>query len=660
MSLTKLNRYLWAKLSVKMILEIPNLEIIGSKTTSSYLSQVYLPRTAPTIKWALEDIGKKPGRTGELSKVAIIWIANLKRTLSLAALLESFSIGGEHQPAGVDASVIDWCDGLVMVDEGNSYVHLAPYEIDEAAKHIWSESYNTTVCMLASTCLDYLMFELFGRGCRETEEELIGLLASHPFLDYAARCWAYHRRDVYELQTGHANGEPERDDNFKIARFPESLADNASQEGQPDPKVLSLNNLDDDASEKDVQDDDTDGKRVQNPSVTSGSGIQDITETSLEKPNFLLALQILLYRDKAAAPFANQWVVHKKKINSMSKLHKAARFGLTALIDRLATNGSDLYEKDSEGSTPLHEAAKEGFEDVIERLMKDDSSSALVMNDYRKTPMHLAKARGHHKAFSIIFEKACAEIRHHNAFSIIFEKASAGIRSRYYVVEDENGDNFITYYSIHNSGITNDPKRSKEIALTSAINLRKEDVVSILLRGGVDANCRNEADVPAVHLAIQTGSLPMLQLLLDKGADPGVKARNNAGESSLHLAARLGMTDVVELLLLEGADLLDVDKQGRTVLFLALEASDLQAGYDVITILLDQDVDVNKKDQTGRNILHVAAQKGNSRALLSLIYRVEDYSHKDANGKTPLDYAREGGHKDAEEVLREWIDRRLT
>ena len=618
------------------MLEGPNLELMASKIASPYLSQRYLSESASAIHRALEMMEQKPDRAGELSKTVIIWVAKLKHPLSLAALLESLSMVGDNEPVEVDGSVIDRCGGLVMIDEGNSYVHLAPYKIDEAAKEIWPKSYHNTVCMLASTCLDYLMLEEFGGGCRETEEELIRLLAAHPFLDYAARCWAYHRRDICEFQSSQANGKPERNNNFNLARFPEIWADDGFQEGQPDPKVLFSNNVDDDAGEKDLQDDDTGRMRLQNPSVTSGPGIQDITETLLEKPNFLLALQILLYRDKAAAPFANQWVVHKKKINSMSKLHKAARFGLTALIDRLATNGSDLYEKDSEGSTPLHEAAKEGFEDVIERLMKDDSSSALVMNDYRKTPMHLAKARGHHKAFSIIFEKACA-----------------GIRSRYYVVEDENGDNFITYYSIHNSGITNDPKRSKEIALTNAINLRKEDVVFILLRGGVDANCRDEADVPALHLAIETGSLPILKMLLDNDADRGAKALNHPGESSLHLTARLGMTDVVELLLWEGADLLDVDEQGRTVLFSALEASNVQAGYEIIRILLVRGIDVNKKDQMGRNVLHEAAHRGNSRALRSLIYRVQDYSHKDAKGKTPLDYAHEGGHEDAERILRE-------
>ena len=619
-----------------MISESPNLGIVEGKLASSYPSQIYLPQPVPTIRRALEAIGERPGPTGELSKIAIIWTANLKHPLSLAALLESLNIGSEYQPAEMDASVVDKCDGLVMVDEGNSYVHLAPYEIDEAAKEIWSESYYSTVCMLAATCLNHLMLEEFGSGCRETEEELIQLLAAHPFLDYAARCWAYHRKDVCEIQSSHANGESEHDDNFETAKSPGISAKSG-------------------AGEEDVQNDDIDMRNVQNPSVASRPGIQEITKTLLEKPNFLLALQIHLYRDKAAAPFANQWAVHKEKINSMSGLQKAARFGLTALIDKLAPNSSDICEKDSEGSTALHEAAKEGFEDVIERLIKDDRLSTLVTNNYKKTPMHLAMARGHHRAFSILFEKACAGLRR----EVIWR---GGLR-RERVRRDhatfanvEGGDEFITYYSIHNSGISNDPKRSKEIALTNAIKLRKEDVVFMLLDAGVDADCRDEVDVPASHLAIEIGSRPILELLLDKNADPRAKALNHDGESSLHLAARLGMTDVVHMLVLEAAGILDVDEKGKTVLFSALEASNLRAGYAILTILLRAGIDVNQEDQTGRNILHEAAQRGNSEALQALIWRVKDYSHKDAKGKTPLDYAHEGGYEDAEWTLRQRID----
>ena len=112
------------------------------------------------------------------------------------------------------------------------------------------------------------------------------------------------------------------------------------------------------------------------------------------------------------------------------------------------------------------------------------------------------------------------------------------------------------------------------------------------------------------------------------------------------------MPDAVDLLLCEGVDLLDDDEKGMTILFSALEATDVQAGHDIIRMLLEKGIGVRKEDQSGRNILHAVAEKGNSRALRSLIYRVEGHSHKDAKGKTPFDYAPEGRYEDAEQILR--------
>ena len=183
----------------------------------------------------------------------------------------------------------------------------------------------------------------------------------------------------------------------------------------------------------------------------------------------------------------------------------------------------------------MHAAAKEGFEDVIERLTKDDSSSTFVTNGYKKTPMHLTMARGHHKAFSILFEKVCARFWSEGLAEFwnergegdrpcrdSFERESLRKerlrRNHVMFASAEDGDEFITYYSILTSGIPNNPNRSKEIALIDAIHLRKEAVVFVLLPASVDSNCRDEAGVPAMHLALETGSLSILQLLLDKDA----------------------------------------------------------------------------------------------------------------------------------------------
>ena len=190
----------------------------------------------------------------------------------------------------------------------------------------------------------------------------------------------------------------------------------------------------------------------------------------------------------------------------------------------------DLCEKDSESSSALHEAAKAVFEAVIERLTKDDSSSTLVTNGYKQTLMLLVVARGHHGPCIILFENACAELWRGGLAEFWremvegdrLERESPGkerLRGDHAVFASaEDGDEFNTYYSIVTSGIPNNPNRSKDIALINAIHLRKEAVVFVLLPASVDSNCRDEAGVPAVHLAIETGSLPIMQLLLDTDA----------------------------------------------------------------------------------------------------------------------------------------------
>lgn len=555
------------------------------------------------IRRALEAVEKKVAGAGEISKTAIIWLTTLKRPLSLAALVESLNMVIDSHSEKVDDSVLDWCDELAVMDEGNSCVHLAHNAIDEVAKDLWANSYHAEMFKLVLACMKYLLLQEFERGCCETEEELIQLLEAHPFLDYAARTWAHHRRDACDFPSDHTTMVSKDRDTNEIASSQVIYDEKGFQDGEPIVKA-NPSDHDGDTNHNNVDGDDVDKKSAHTSVVESRSDGQNIATRLLETPNIRLALQVLLYRDKAAVPFANQWAVHQEKINSMSKVHIAARFGVTALIDEWAADSAGACEQDSEGSNPLHEAAKEGFEDVLERLLKDKRLSVLGMNIYKKTPLHYAKARGHPRSFSLMFENACMDIRKdYNEFLKI-----------------EDGEDFIPYYSINCNGISDNPERSKELALIKAINRQKEDLAIVLLSGDVDPSCKDEEQVPA-----------------------------------LHLAARHGMTSVVEGLLDQGADPLSLDGQGRTVLLSALETSDSPRTYDMMRFLLRQGVDLDRRDAKGRHVLHVAAQMGNKRILELLMFRMEDYSPRDNEGNTPLDYAREAGRTDLEQTLDESI-----
>lgn len=74
----------------------------------------------------------------------------------------------------------------------------------------------------------------------------------------------------------------------------------------------------------------------------------------------------------------------------------------------------------------------------------------------------------------------------------------------------------------------------------------------------------------ALHRACLSGSIGIVQILLERNADPN--ARNNFDETPLHYACKRGVPTVVLLLVEQGADVTLVDKQGKGVLHHAAEA----------------------------------------------------------------------------------------
>lgn len=58
----------------------------------------------------------------------------------------------------------------------------------------------------------------------------------------------------------------------------------------------------------------------------------------------------------------------------------------------------------------------------------------------------------------------------------------------------------------------------------------------------------------ALHLAVHSGSVPMVQMLLKKGLDPNITGPK--GQTPLHLAAQCNRPELVDVLLRAGAQVL--------------------------------------------------------------------------------------------------------
>lgn len=88
--------------------------------------------------------------------------------------------------------------------------------------------------------------------------------------------------------------------------------------------------------------------------------------------------------------------------------------------------------------------------------------------------------------------------------------------------------------------------------LTTAAATGNTEAVNLLLQSGAKVNGVNKFGRTALQVTMM-GSLPVVRLLLNFGADPNVRDRST-GDTPLHDAARTGFADTVRLLVQFQAD----------------------------------------------------------------------------------------------------------
>ncbi|KAL4772881.1 ankyrin repeat-containing domain protein [Aspergillus nidulans var. acristatus] len=176
-------------------------------------------------------------------------------------------------------------------------------------------------------------------------------------------------------------------------------------------------------------------------------------------------------------------------------------------------------------------------------------------------------------------------------------------------------------------------------------------ILELLEIPGVDVNATFQGDT-ALFLATLNGEPDVIQLLLEKGADPGFKSRNNPVTERqpdstplfalVKQARRPGedYTDHVErlmccacLLLEAGCDINAADQQGWTVLHFCLRDRLRLAGF-----LVDQGANPNAKTQDGSTPMHLfwdlPNQPDTLKALIGHGARLDTVRASD--GMTPL------------------------
>merc|ERR1712216_988108 len=180
--------------------------------------------------------------------------------------------------------------------------------------------------------------------------------------------------------------------------------------------------------------------------------------------------------------------------------------------------------------------------------------------------------------------------------------------------------------------------------------------------GGASIGLENKDGWTAWHLAVRTGDLTLLNLLLATSPQCWNTVSKN-GRTPLHTACLAGNTEVLDLLLSNPGlrcDINPVDSCGNTPLLepgLDLDARDsmgrgvgqvaVQAGaLECLNLCKEWGLlDDAQSTLEGQGLIHTAAREGQHEAIRLLIeWKVPGLDTRDSRGRTPLWLAVSGQH----------------
>ncbi|KAH6670654.1 ankyrin repeat-containing domain protein [Halenospora varia] len=135
--------------------------------------------------------------------------------------------------------------------------------------------------------------------------------------------------------------------------------------------------------------------------------------------------------------------------------------------------------------------------------------------------------------------------------------------------------------------------------------------LQVLLEYGADVSHRGFGIYTLLQLAIkrEQHSLASISALLSvKGIDINAKSKDYVGDTALHMAVRSGKLDLVEILLDHGADINEINTKKETALIAEVIHCPLEKYPQAIHLLVEKGADIEMVDVDGNTALMVAAK----------------------------------------------------
>ncbi|XP_055544644.1 uncharacterized protein LOC129729830 [Wyeomyia smithii] len=343
--------------------------------------------------------------------------------------------------------------------------------------------------------------------------------------------------------------------------------------------------------------------------------------------------------------------VNRKDCDGFSALHISSRKGYRNVVQFLLANHGNPNILDTEGNTSLH-LAVENRDAGLVRLLLRYGAKVDVVNQQGKTPLDLAVSKGNLRIIKSLLNRRqpnqivlLPESIH--SLDILCLLKSANVQ---YNVE-QPGENVFCDSLTPLHSTTNEQRmrilfcfldvdiqtpRFLDTPLHSACLSNSLTAVRALLKHDANPNLYNSNNFSPLHLAVMNqhlgivqtllacarpppeellnsalliavgkANLPMMDLLLEHGADISLLRliAKQPQKNLLHTAAREGFIRILQYLLQEGiCDSNDEDSTGSTPIFQAI----ISANTAAIDTLLQFGADVSHTNKYGRNVISTA------------------------------------------------------
>lgn len=230
----------------------------------------------------------------------------------------------------------------------------------------------------------------------------------------------------------------------------------------------------------------------------------------------------------------------------------AARESNAAGVDKLLTHQGQIDAADAQGKTALTYAAEGGSVDIARALIKAGANPN-HKDKQGNTPLVAASKSNHPPMVKLLIAsgananlgssegKQALSAAKNGATSEIVENLKPALTR---AIEKNDLPEFEKLVAAKSPINVLNPDGGTP--LTTALELTRSNMASILLENGANANARSGNGTPAIIIAAQHGDYPLVRLLLNKGAHPN--DLDKAGKSAQYYAAQKGYGSIEELL----------------------------------------------------------------------------------------------------------------